>query len=178
MASRALDMTREQWQADAARSVRLSCYAHERIPADHPAYNWPQEAQDLGRDLAERTRKLLTARLAEATGHAAGLTRNRRLVLGREARAGEWDEVAATIRRALNHELTGTATAALTYDLCALERLVRERTAAIHALGEQLTADAIEREIERRATDEAWARELKRREEIKAYLSESLRITR
>jgi hypothetical protein len=174
----AIDMTRAEWQADAARSVRLSRYAHERIPEGDPVYAWPQEAADLGRDLAERTRSALTARLTETTGRTADAVRARRLTLGREARAGEWGEVAATIRRALNHELVGTDTAALTYALCGLEKLVRDRTGAIHALGEQLTARAIEREIARRATDEAWERELKRREEIRAYLCGSLRITR
>lgn len=99
-------------------------------------------------------------------------------IISREARSGEWAEVAATVRRALNHELHGTDTAALAYALCGLEKLVRERTGAIHALGEQLTALAVEREIARRATDGAWERELKRREEIRAYLGGSLRITR
>lgn len=174
----ALDMTRAEWQADAARSVRLSRYAYERIPEGDPVYAWPQEAQDLGRDLAERIRGALTARLREATGRDADAVRARRLTLGREARSGEWAEVAATVRRALNHELHGTDTAALAYALCGLEKLVRERTGAIHALGEQLTALAVEREIARRATDGAWERELKRREEIRAYLGGSLRITR
>lgn len=166
----ALDLTRAEWQADAAKSVRLSCYAHERIPTGHPVYAWAQEAQDLGKDLAGRTRAALTARLRESTGHAAGAVRNRRLVLGRQARAGEWGEAAATIRRALNHELVGADTAALAFDLCTLERLARERTATIRALADELTKAAVEKEIARRATDEAWTRELKRREEIKSYL--------
>jgi len=174
----ALDTTRDEWQADAARSVRLSCYPYQRIPADHPVHAWSQAAQDLGKDLAERTRAALTDRLRESTGHYATAVRSRRLTLGRQARADEWGEVAATIRRALNHELVSTDTAALTYDLLALDRLAREHTAAIHALGEQLTSQAIERETARRATDDAWQRELKRREEIKAYLTGSTRLAR
>ena len=174
----ALTTTRDEWAANAERSVRLSCYSHERIPAGHPVYVWPQEAQDLGQGLAAQTRALLTARLSESTGQRAADIRSRRLALGRRVRAGEWDEVAATIRRALNHELVGTDTSALTYELCALEKLVRERTAAIHALAEELTKQAVGREITRRATDEAWERELKRRDEIKAYLAGNRRITR
>ena len=174
----ALTSTREEWAANAERSVRLSCYAHERIPAGHPVYEWSQEAQELGQGLAAQARALLTARLNEATGQRAADIRSRRLTLGRRTRAGEWDEVAATIRRTLNHELVDTDTAALNYDLCALEKLVREHTAAIHALAEELTRQAVEREIARRATDDAWERELKRRNEIKAYLAGNRRITR
>lgn len=172
----ALDLTRDEWQADAARSVRLSCYPYQRIPAGHPVYDWPQEARDLGKDLAELARKALTARLREGTNTAS--VRARRLTLGRQARAGEWGEVAVTIRRALNHELIGRDTAALAHDLCALERLAREHAAAIHAVAEELTGQAVEREIARRATDEAWERELKRREEIRAYLRGGLRTAR
>ena len=69
----ALTSTREEWAANAERSVRLSCYAHERIPAGHAIYAWPWEAQDL----AARTRALLTVRLRDTTGEASA-TRLRR----------------------------------------------------------------------------------------------------
>jgi len=174
----ALTTTREEWAANAERSVRLACYSRERIPAGHAVYTWTQEAEELGRELAAKTRTVLTARLGDATGQRAVDIRSRRLNLGRYAKAGEWGEVAATIRRALNHELADVDTATLAYDLACLEKLVRERTAAIYALAEELTKQAIEAEIARRATDEAWQRELKRRDEIKAYLNGSRRITR
>lgn len=178
MTPNALDMTREEWAANAERSVRLSCYPHERIPAGHPVYSWPQEAASLGRNLAAQTRAALTARLHEATGRQAGDIRSRRLALGRYARAEEWDEVARTVFYALANELADTDTAALAHGLRSLETMTRDRDSSIQALAEQLTRAAVEREVARRSTDEGWQRELRRREEIRAYLHGSRRITR
>lgn len=166
----ALDMTCEEWALGAEKYTRERCDALALIPAGHPVYAWAAEAEDLGRDLAARTRAMLTARLRETEGRASGHIRDRRLVLGRYARAGEWDEVAVRIGRALQYELAGIDTSALARDLFALEKLVRDRTAAIYRLGQDLLRQAIEAEKARRTTDEAWQRELERREQIKAYL--------
>lgn len=81
-----------------------------------------------------------------------------------------WDDCASWIGRALQYELAGIDTSALARDLFALEKLVRDRTAAIYRLGQDLLRQAIEAEKARRTTDEAWQRELERREQIKAYL--------
>lgn len=173
-----LDMTREEWAADAERYTRQAHDPIALIPAGHPVYAWSKEAQDLGRDLAAKVRALLTAQLRENEGRRADDIRSRRLALGRHAKAGEWDEVAASIRRAMNHELVGVDTSTLTYDLCSLERLVRERTAAIHRLGQDMMKQAVGREIARRTTDEAWEQELERRGKINAFLAGSWRPTR
>lgn len=102
---RTLEMSREEWVADAARYIRAAYDGREMIPRDHPVYAWSPEAASIGRELAAAVRQLLTARLAETDGRDAASLRERRLVLGRYARTGQWDEAARVIRYSLDHEL-------------------------------------------------------------------------
>lgn len=164
--------TREEWQADAEHHVRRECLAAERVP--NGAEHYLSAAA-----LAERDR----LRVAVARSARPRLTTEikRLRALPGDSEAARLVELESCRRLLTRFLRDGTVTAAVygnPFAWSALEQVADPgQLARIRELGElhqQRLADAaeaatlaaIEREVERRQTDEAWQRELERRERV------------
>ncbi|MEW2302014.1 hypothetical protein AB0958_18910 [Streptomyces sp. NPDC006655] len=194
--------TREEWQAKAEYSVRTLCTRWERLPHDARFITAEEEAEALAWALeaAKRLRPPLTAeinrlRVLVPDRPAAGRARVRwwldlseekervandlsalediRRTVARAAREKAWDTVGGQLGRLYRHQRRIMLDGGLD-ELC--ERLnarAVEVAARRDAEAVRLEQKAIEREVARRATDEAWEKELEWRARV-----EQPRVTR
>jgi hypothetical protein len=175
--------TREEWMADAERHVRQACYPSERIPNEIEHYLSAAELAERDRlrvEIATATRPLLTAEINRLRAEFPDLpTRGRdriRWLVALDDTDPERAELAAgiphleadrrTLTRYLRNGDTGPygnplAGSAITERadpvqlarLRELDELYRQRHAEA---AETATREAVEREVARRRTDEAW----------------------
>ncbi|MFI1203535.1 hypothetical protein ACH4VR_29585 [Streptomyces sp. NPDC020883] len=153
--------TRQEWQARAEQAERSSCHARDRVSPD-PAHWLPAAEVDEGHKLA------------------AKLIRPTRIALGAAGRAGERPSLNQWYRDARDQDATVDAVASGWWHLARYARSVEvmpEVADRLTALADTMRRgrDAAAREgedkavsetIARRATDEAWERELRRRARV------------
>jgi hypothetical protein len=185
--------TREQWQANAERHVRQGRLATERVPNEAEHYLSADELAERDRlrvELAVATRPLLTAEItrlralvpdkprrsadsaqwwedlwdtdpdrAEAVQHLHHLEVDRRY-LTRYLRNGTEGPYGCPFAGIPDNLIADPGKRARLRELAALHQQRLQQAAEV---AEQ---DAVDREITRRGTEQAWQRELQRRERI------------
>lgn len=172
-----MDMSRDEWAADAGHRVRTECHARQRVsadPADWLTADELAEARTLGATLAKATRRALNTAardhdknalptwLRDARFNVSGALRE----LAGAERSTDMDGHAYAWHR-LQKYAEEQAKDATTTARGRLAALVAKMRAARDAAAEEALQAAIAREVANRNSDEGWARELERRERVR-----------
>lgn len=189
--------SREEWQAKAEQSVRTRITMYERLPAGETYLTAAEEAEaaELAQTAAREARPLLTAEIRRLRDELpdrpnAGRVRINwflnldeerytaacnlaaveeiRTRTARAAKAGDWGEVQWQLGRIRKSYPAVVSTEALNAALDRLDELCAARDERRTAFARALEDAAVALEVARRATDEAWARELEWRAGVDA----------
>ncbi|MEV8474869.1 hypothetical protein [Streptomyces sp. NPDC051173] len=152
---------REEWQAKAEQYIRTQCYPWQRVsedPATWLAADELAEVRALAVTVVKATRAALTR--AGRGNERAGLNEHGRSV------ARDWADIGE-----LSYGLSHIVCIARSVNAASeqVERLVCLAGVMVERRDQAAEADlkaAVEREVAERATDEGWAKELKRREGV------------
>jgi predicted transcriptional regulator len=153
-----MDITREQWIAQAEQYVRTSCYTSQRVTATPNAWLTDTDLDEARTLVAVIVRKTRTA-LSKAGRANARINLNAH---GRDA-AGPYADITA-LSIAWGHIATyANSVQAAPEETARLESLHCQMVAARDAAAEEALHAAIEREVAKRNAEGAWERELERR---------------
>ncbi len=154
--------TREEWQAEAERAERTSRHAAERVPSD-PADWLIREELAEARALAAKVVRQARAALTTAGNAAHRPTLNE---YGREAADPDAGVTALTCAWRSILRIADEQGQLSTPETARLRQVYEELTTS-HREGAQAAEDqAVRAAVAYRATDEAWAEELRRRARV------------